>query len=276
MLEDVKEIMKTLIFAKGAGSVVAIVVALGTLCCYFLFGTTSATSKRAISAARLAASKKKFQAMRARYQSSFEAVVALQKKGDLQDAEAGYKAMLRDPDFSQDPQLRMSYAEMLEGMGKREEAMEAVEPLIFGDTWNMDFDAVDLYTRNVRITEGEAGLKAFRDSIRDGDLDGSTLRRYNAEGLTDDEAMDYVRGSYAAGRQDFEEALRQCQKIAKNYPPSFMFYSRMMWVLGALHRQKEVIPLYEDWYRHSSPEMKARIKKRCFLDFKRLDAPRVP
>jgi hypothetical protein len=55
-----------------------------------------------------------------------------------------------------------------------------------------------------------------------------------------------------------------------------MFYSSMTDILFALHRQKEVIPLYEDWYRHSSPEMKARIKKRCFLDFKRLDAPTVP
>jgi tetratricopeptide (TPR) repeat protein len=256
---------------------------LGILYCLFLFGTSSGGS-HPVSPERLAASKKKFQAMRARYQSSFEAVVALQKKGEFQKAEAGYEAMLRDPDFSQDPHLRMSYAEMLEGMGKRKEAMKVVEPLIFWGSiqrggiqiTDSDFDAVDLYTRNVRITEGEAGLKAFRDSIRDSALDGFSLHHYNQEGLTDDEAMDYIRGQYAASRGDHAEALRQYEKILPHYPPSFQFYSTMMGALSIFHRQREIIPLFEDWYRHSSPEMKARIKKRCFLDFKRLDAPRVP
>jgi tetratricopeptide (TPR) repeat protein len=275
--------MKPLDFAKSVGRVVAIMSGLGILYCLFLFGTSSGGS-HPVSPERLAASKKKFQAMRARYQSSFEAVVALQKKGEFQKAEAGYEAMLRDPDFSHDPHLRMSYAEMLEGMGKRKEAMKVVEPLIFRGSiqrggvqiTDSDFDAVDLYTRNVRITEGEAGLKAFRDSIRDSALDGLTLREWNNEGLTDDEAMDYIRGSNAGGKRDFAEAYRQFKKILPKYPPSFMFYSSMTDILFALHRQKEVIPLYEDWYRHSSPEMKARIKKRCFLDFKRLDAPTVP
>lgn len=273
--------MKTLILLKMAGKIVAAAIALLSLG-YVLFEPARGASKHAVSQEYLAGAKQRNATRRARFQAFFSEVGALENQGDLRAAQAKYEVALKDHEMGMG--VRKPYARLLEKLGKYQEALAMVKPFIFRGSimrngtliTSSDFEAVDIYDRNVLKAEGKAAQNAFRNSIRDSALNGFSLRHYNQEGLTDDEAMDYIRGSYAGGRGDDAEALRQFEKILPHHPPSFMFYASIKEELGALHRQKEIIPLFEDWYRHSSPEMKAQIKKRCFLDYSRLDAEGTP
>ena len=234
---------------------------------------TFATSKSPASPAALTRSRDRAARVRTRY----EAVLSLERKGDIQAARAGYEAILRDPETGRrDAPIRLSYGQMLEEHGDPRTAMAVVQPLVFQSVPQSLFAAVEVYERALRQTQGPGALRAFRDRIRDNSLDGFSLRHYNGIGLDDDDAMHYIRGGYAEGKGDWATAEWEYRKILPDHPPCLEFYASVKGVLYSLHRKQEVIPLFEDWYRHSSPATRAMIKQYCFLDYARLDAQQKP
>lgn len=136
-----------------------------------------------------------------------------------------------------------------------------------------EFDSVLMYDRILAKTKGASAVEAFRDSIRDSRLSGWwSLRRFNKEGFSDDQAFLYMQGSALDGKGDHAGAWKFFKQIVAQYPPSEQMLYRTRGILWALRRKKEVIPLFEQWYLHSGPKFKAYMKVRFHLDFKRLDA----
>jgi len=55
-----------------------------------------------------------------------------------------------------------------------------------------------------------------------------------------------------------------------------LLFSHMNLLLNQLHRGKEVKPLFESWYLHSTPEMRKTMRRHYNLDYERLDAMAHP
>ena len=136
----------------------------------------------------------------------------------------------------------------------------------------MRLPAVRIYEEDLRKTRGQAAVTAFRKQIHGKMLDGLSLKDYNQAGLSDDQAMQFIQSSIEEGNGNFAEAERIYRKILPEYPPRDNFFHHMRGVLDRLHREKEVTPLFEAWYLHSSPEWRKTMKRHYNLDNKRLDA----
>lgn len=209
-------------------------------------------------------------------QGRFEAARKLRKEGKLRAAEVEYRSMLADHFTNPFPQLRLEYADLLESDGRLTEAMQIVKPLIFTGGGSSDFRAVQLYERELRKTKGLSAVKAFRNEIRDKMLNGLTLRDFNKRGLSDDQAMAFIAGSFEEGNGNLAKAELIYRKIVPEYPPSVLLMARMHRVLDLLHREKEIQPLFEAWYLHSTPDIKLAMKRKYFLNYKKLDAMSRP
>lgn len=206
----------------------------------------------------------------------FDAAAKLRKGGDLRAAEAAYESMLADRLTSSFPSVRLGYANLLESEGKIADAMKVVKPLIFTRGGSSDFRAVRIFERDLGKTQGLAAVRAFRNQIHDKSLDGLSLKDYNKSGLSDDQAMLFIQGSILEAKGDFVGALTLYKKIVPEYPPSDNFFHHVRGALNRLHRNKEVTPLFEAWYIHSSPEMRETMKQHYNLNYKRLDAQGHP
>ena len=170
----------------------------------------------------------------------FDAARNLRKEGNVKAAEAEYKSMLADRLTKPFPTLRLEYADLLESEGKLSEAMQVVRPLIFAGGGSCDFRAVRIYEKDLRKTQGQAAVAAFRKQIHGKMLDGLSLKDYNQAGLSDDQAMQFIQGSIEEGNGNFAEAERIYRKILPEYPPSDNFFHHMRGVLDRLHRKKKL------------------------------------
>lgn len=233
----------------------------------FLYVAASTQSK--VSPRHSEADTKRMQASLAALHQHLVDVRTIAAAGPLAKSESAYKKLFADPRFGRSPGLCMEYAALLDGEGKPQEAMKQIAPLVFQGHNQSSFDAVVAYEADLRKTQGAEAVKKFRDQIRD--RSGYSLRDYNNLGLSDEEVIPFIEGRKAEGRHDWAGAERHFRQILRDYPPSPEFYAHMRNVLCAQHLQKEVIPLFEDWYRHSNPSMRQRIRRTYSLDFKRLD-----
>jgi hypothetical protein len=219
------------------------------------------------------------QAMRTKEISDKAVLARVQEQesaGDLDGAEAGYLSLIDDRASFERNVARYRYGKLLIHKGQDEKALSVLKPTVITGVKSSWFDAVQLYEATLRRTGGNDAVRAFRDEIRDNSLDGFSLRYYNEQGLTDDQAMNFIAAGWAAGRQHYAEAEPLLKKVIADHPNYFQVYDDMMEVLFKLNRGDEVKPMYADWYRHAPPEVRQWMKKHYFLDYKRLDAERNP
>jgi len=228
---------------------------------------------QALTRGQMTPEQKEAVALTSRYiKGRFDAVNKLRKEGNVKAAEAAYELMLKDRLTRPFPAVRLGYADLLDSEGRLSDAMHVVSPLVFTKSGSSDFRAVSVYERDLLKLHGQGAVKAFHDQIRGKTLNGFSLRDFNNRGLTDEQAMIFVEGSNAEGKGKYAEAERLYRKIVPAFPPSMLLFSQMDLVLNQLHRGKEVKPLLESWYLHSSPQMQKKIKQHYDLDYKRLDA----
>lgn len=196
-------------------------------------------------------------------------VKAAETRGDYKSAEDGYAALLSGRFTKNDPTIRLSYAQLLEKEGKYESALSAASPLVHQ---GCQLDAILLSVRVLKKWKGQRAVNQFLEQIHNVPLNGLSIDDYKKRGLDASQALTFAQGSNEAGSHHWAEAEKIYRTIMPAYPPSFFFYYQMSQVLAAQHRKKEIIPMLEQWYLHSSPEMKAFIKRRCNLNYRRLDA----
>ena len=199
-----------------------------------------------------------------------------EKSGNMAVAKAEYQRLIDSKALSRNG-ARHAYGRLLEAEGKYGEAMEMVKPLVFQYGWEKNptsstsFEDAMIWDRALLKTSGPVAVQEFRDGIRLRSLDGFTLQYYNEKGLTDDEAFDYIAGEIAVGREDYKGALADWQKVVSGNPAWFQVYDSVKTVLFALKRGAEVIPMYEEWYRHADESTRKYIKAHYNLDYSRLD-----
>jgi hypothetical protein len=161
---------------------------------------------------------------------------------------------------------REEYGRMLLKDGRYDQAREAVMPLVFPNGWEHDkhsssgFGGVEIYAEATRKLEGEPGVKAFYNSIRERALDGFSLRYYNERGLTDEQAMKLIKADYAFGQQKLDESYELLRQIIVERPKSELPYQQIHTVLRMRHRDSEFPEILAKWYRSSSPETQEHIR----------------
>lgn len=211
------------------------------------------------------------------WSTRYRSALAADAAGNFASAIRQYDALLADSRFGAVNSVRYSYGKLLMRNGSPAKAAEILKPAVVMKKGSPDIDAVDLYMQSLSKTQGPGAISNFYNEIRDEKMTtGMSLRDYNQQGLDDDQTMVFLRGREAENEKDYATAEREYRKVLDQYPASFLIHDAMIGLLSTLHRRNEIRPMFEKWYLHSDPEMKAILKKRTNLDFAKLDAMSHP
>lgn len=197
---------------------------------------------------------------------------ALANRSDFKAAEEGFKKILQDQETIDRISPQICYGSLLVRLNRPSDAMDLVKPLVLDNGPTCMFEALQVFEAALNKLGDRNGIAQLRDEIRDKPLNGFSLRHYNEQGLTDQQAIDYVAAGRAMAQRNLAEAEKLLRSIAAQNTVSDLPYYQLNELLADQRRGKDASALLESRYLGSNPETRAKMRKRYALDFKRLDA----